>query len=107
MKKLLLCFILLLIIAELASRCFLFYYNLKLSYQLNKRYYRFSGTLWDYINEYTSFIKKNPKPIMNRLDQRVIINDPFNRRFYIPNLNIELGWIENLRTNSFGMRERN
>jgi len=98
-KRKILFFIIFLILLESTSRCFLFFYNVRSSYQINKGYYNFQGTFWEYLKVYRNFIKKYHN------EDRVIVRDIFNRQFYIPNLNLELDWIK-IRTNSFGMKEK-
>lgn len=94
-----LCLLVSLIILELFCRSFMFYHNLRLSYQFNKGYYNFQGSFWEYAKEYRDFKK------IHRADERLIVTDIFNRKFYIPNVDIRLGQLK-IKTNSFGMLER-
>lgn len=89
MKKLLF-YLILFFILFLSFRFFLFYYGIRLSYQINKGYYSFQGNLWEYVKEYRNFIKKHRRGE----DDKVIVTDMLNRRFYASYIN------------SFGIKEK-
>ena len=87
-----------LIIVEFGSRCFLIYHKLRKAYLSNAKYYEFSGNFWQYTREYLKFKKKYTN---------IIIEDDFNRRFYVPSLSIESNIMRDFKTNSYGMWEKN
>lgn len=93
-------FLLILVLLEIFSRTFVYYHNIALSYRMNKGFYHYQGSFWDYLKEYKRFLITT-KESMNQL----MVSDRYNRRFFIPNLDVNFCGID-LKTNSLGMWER-
>jgi len=96
-KSKLLILVLSLVILESVGKTFLFYYQAWVSYGQNRKYYRFDGSFLKYIEAYKAFNRDY------KTENKVIVNDIFNRHFYVPNRKLKFGE-SGINTNSLGMK---
>ncbi|MBN1913921.1 MAG: SGNH/GDSL hydrolase family protein [Candidatus Omnitrophica bacterium] len=95
--------IIVLILIELVCRLFVIGYRVKIRFTEDARYNKFSGNILDYMKEYLKVASK----VRDLGETSVFVDDwLFNRRYYIPNLNMESPGFEGeeVGSNSWGFR---
>ncbi len=101
-----------LILIVVLARAFIFLYSLKQSYLISKGFYHFEDkNFWEYLKELRKFKKKlrvTTEGFGNRsIDGKrkldgMTIEDSYGRRYYVPNINLDMGSSE-VSTNSIGI----